>query len=127
MRKFTWLDSAQHYFYSFVSWLTLFAGVFLLVLLLFARNIEPRLELAMLLYILFFLIAGLFIQSQTFLLPAARKVKDEICKRYLLAAEKDEARRRFESHFGEIDLGHPAGADNEDIDADLAREYASDH
>jgi hypothetical protein len=26
--------------------------------------------------------------------------------------------------FGSVDLGHPTGADNESIDADLAREYA---
>ena len=29
--------------------------------------------------------------------------------------------------FGSVDLGHPTGADNERIDADLAREYASTH
>ncbi len=29
--------------------------------------------------------------------------------------------------FGSVDLGHPTGADNETIDADLAREYASTH
>jgi len=29
--------------------------------------------------------------------------------------------------FGSVDLGHPTGADNESIDADLAREYASTH
>jgi len=29
--------------------------------------------------------------------------------------------------FGSVDLGHPTGADNESIDADLAREYASKH
>jgi predicted DNA-binding antitoxin AbrB/MazE fold protein len=27
--------------------------------------------------------------------------------------------------FGSIDLGHPTGVDNDVIDADLAREYAS--
>lgn len=37
------------------------------------------------------------------------------------------ARNRFERHFGEVDLGHPTGVDNESIDADLAREYASNH
>jgi len=42
-------------------------------------------------------------------------------------AEKQAARKRFESHFGEIDLGYPTGADNESIDADLAREYADNH
>lgn len=29
--------------------------------------------------------------------------------------------------FGSVDLGQPTGADNESIDADLAREYASTH
>ncbi len=29
--------------------------------------------------------------------------------------------------FGSVSLGHPTGADNESIDADLAREYASRH
>ncbi|MBO1351019.1 MAG: hypothetical protein EBE86_028295 [Hormoscilla sp. GUM202] len=42
-------------------------------------------------------------------------------------AEKQAARERFESHFGEIDFGYPTGADNESIDADLAREYADNH
>jgi len=42
-------------------------------------------------------------------------------------AEKLSARKRFESHFGEIDFGYPTGADNESIDADLAREYADNH
>ncbi len=37
------------------------------------------------------------------------------------------ARERFESHFGEVNLGHPTGADNDSIDADLAMEYASNH
>jgi hypothetical protein len=30
-------------------------------------------------------------------------------------------------HAGEVDLGKPTGADNESIDADLAREYGSSH
>ncbi len=29
--------------------------------------------------------------------------------------------------FGSVSLGHPTGSDNETIDADLAREYASTH
>jgi predicted DNA-binding antitoxin AbrB/MazE fold protein len=29
--------------------------------------------------------------------------------------------------FGSVDLGHPTGADNEGIDADLAQEYAATH
>ncbi len=42
-------------------------------------------------------------------------------------AELQIARERFESHFGKVDLGHPTGADNERIDADLARAYADSH
>jgi hypothetical protein len=29
--------------------------------------------------------------------------------------------------FGSVDLGYPTGADNERIDADLARDHASSH
>lgn len=36
----------------------------------------------------------------------------------------EEARQRIRRHFGAVSLGHPSGADNEQIDADLAREYA---
>jgi predicted transcriptional regulator len=36
-------------------------------------------------------------------------------------AEKKAARERFERHFGEVNLGHATGVDNEGIDADLAR------
>jgi hypothetical protein len=43
------------------------------------------------------------------------------------AAEAQAARERFERRFGAVDLGGPTGADNEGIDADLAREYADDH
>ena len=38
-------------------------------------------------------------------------------------SEKAAAIERFERHFGSVDLGHATGADNESIDADLAREY----
>jgi hypothetical protein len=37
---------------------------------------------------------------------------------------RDEALRR---HFGSVDLGHPTGTDNENIDADLARAYSDTH
>src|SRR5437870_4136962 len=42
-------------------------------------------------------------------------------------AERQAARQRFERHFGAVEIGHPSGADNEAIDADLAREYANSH
>lgn len=34
---------------------------------------------------------------------------------------------RLLAHAGAVDLGRPTGADNESIDADLAREYGSGH
>jgi len=42
-------------------------------------------------------------------------------------AEKAAARKRFEGHFGAVNLGYPTGAENEAIDADLARAYADRH
>jgi hypothetical protein len=42
-------------------------------------------------------------------------------------AEQQAARDRFERHFGEVDLGYATGVDNEQIDADLAQEYAAAH
>ncbi len=41
--------------------------------------------------------------------------------------ELNAARERFRRHIGAVSLGHPTGADNESIDADLAREYGSTH
>ena len=43
------------------------------------------------------------------------------------AAEQQAARARFERHFGAVDLADATGADNEQIDADLAREYVDTH
>ncbi|MEO1093474.1 MAG: hypothetical protein AAFX01_01070 [Cyanobacteria bacterium J06638_28] len=42
-------------------------------------------------------------------------------------AETNTARIRFERHFGTLALDSATGLDNESIDADLAREYASSH
>src|SRR5437763_535970 len=42
-------------------------------------------------------------------------------------AEKQAARERFERHFGVVNLGYATGADNEGIDADLARSYLVKH
>ncbi len=39
-------------------------------------------------------------------------------------ARRDEKLRR---HFGAVNLGAPTGADNDRIDADLARAYGDDH
>ncbi|HIK17219.1 MAG TPA: hypothetical protein IGS53_18290 [Leptolyngbyaceae cyanobacterium M33_DOE_097] len=42
-------------------------------------------------------------------------------------AEKHAARVRFERHFGTLTSGDSTDLDNESIDADLAKEYASAH
>ncbi|HEY9603747.1 MAG TPA: hypothetical protein V6C85_19180 [Allocoleopsis sp.] len=47
--------------------------------------------------------------------------------RHKTEAEKEAARARFESHFGTLNLEHLTDLDNESIDADLVREYASTH
>ena len=41
--------------------------------------------------------------------------------------EIQKAKVRFESHFGQVDLGYPTGIDNQKIDEDLARAYADTH
>lgn len=41
--------------------------------------------------------------------------------------EKRVANERFRGLFGSVDLGHPTGLDNQQIDADLAREYSDNH
>lgn len=43
------------------------------------------------------------------------------------AAERQAARERFERHFGAVARADAIGADNEQIDADLAREYTDTH
>jgi hypothetical protein len=42
-------------------------------------------------------------------------------------AQKEEARRRFRSHAGAVELGYATGSDNESIDDDLAKAYANDY
>jgi hypothetical protein len=46
---------------------------------------------------------------------------------HLSDAERLLRRQRFEECFGSVAVGHPSGADNDAIDADLAREYADPH
>ena len=45
----------------------------------------------------------------------------------LAAEEHQEAWERLLRHAGAAHLGYPTGADNEQIDTDLAREYGSTH
>jgi predicted transcriptional regulator len=53
--------------------------------------------------------------------------ESRVSQRPITEAEKKAARERFERHFGEVNLGHATGTDNEGIDADLARAYADSH
>lgn len=43
------------------------------------------------------------------------------------ATKSETARIKFESHFGTLRSETPISIDNQTIDADLAREYASNH
>ena len=43
------------------------------------------------------------------------------------AADREEARARLARFAGAFRVGHPHGADNDLIDADLAREYGDTH
>lgn len=47
--------------------------------------------------------------------------------RLMSEADRQAARQRFERHFGAVNLSYATGADNESIDADLARAYADTH
>jgi hypothetical protein len=40
--------------------------------------------------------------------------------------DKEAARQRFRRHAGSINLGYATGADNESIEADLARAYSNE-
>lgn len=148
VREATLLDKGMYYYSHVASWLFWFMTALLVVILIFFPINDLRLQLAIFLYALLFFIFALFALSQTFPLSRARKIKDEIYKirkqsfypytyeelkhnqisnAILSEAEKEVARKRFESHFGEIDIDSLIAADNEMIDADLAREYASNH
>lgn len=45
----------------------------------------------------------------------------------LTVEEREAAEQRFRRHCGAVDSGNPRSADNEQIDADLAREYGNTH
>jgi len=62
------------------------------------------------------------------LLPAASQLLGMKRKqRRRSEAAQQRARERFERHLGAFDLGYATGADNEQIDADLAQAYATTH
>ncbi len=54
--------------------------------------------------------------------------QDNSVSSILLPPEYQErARQRFRSHAGAISLGDATGADNQEIDADLAKAYADEY
>jgi hypothetical protein len=48
-------------------------------------------------------------------------------RRNLTPEEAERARQQFRRWFGSVASGNPRSADNEQIDADLAREYGNSH
>ncbi|ABA57046.1 hypothetical protein [Nitrosococcus oceani] len=60
-------------------------------------------------------------------LSPSNLIKELLEKKYhskVMSEEgKDKARSNFERHFGGFDLGYSMGADNEDIDKELANSY----
>jgi len=58
---------------------------------------------------------------------AEQLARDVMPRRSVTEAEAQAAQARFERHFGTYDSGDPRSADNERIDADLAREYGATH
>jgi hypothetical protein len=72
-------------------------------------------------------------QAESIGIPPERLVANLLEQKFavftglLTNTEQQEKRAKFERHFGEIDLGLATNLDNESIDADLLREYASNH
>lgn len=62
-------------------------------------------------------------QAATAGVPPARLVADDLERRYGRRPDREAARGEFEKMFGTVEMEGPVGADNEQIDADLAREY----
>lgn len=52
---------------------------------------------------------------------------ENVAKRPLSEEEKRLAKERFARWIGAVSSGNPHSADNEQIDADLAREYGATH
>ena len=69
------------------------------------------------------LLIGQFQQSRQRYWPHLTKQK----RHYRTETARQSARERFEKHFGTLNLSDAMGADNESIDADLAKAYASNN
>ncbi|MBW4617916.1 MAG: hypothetical protein KME17_00840 [Cyanosarcina radialis HA8281-LM2] len=79
--------------------------------------------------------AAIQLQAQTFGISPERlaatlleqQFERQGFKLLLNEAQKNAARARFERHFGTLQLDESRNLDNESIDADLVKEYASNH
>ena len=58
---------------------------------------------------------------------AVRVTVEPAATRAAASVQRSADLARIMAHAGAVDLGKPTGADNESIDADLAREYGSSH
>ena len=65
------------------------------------------------------------------ILDAARKLpisqQRELISRLQISSTREKVPGLVERHFGTLDSGDPDSANNEKIDADLAREYGDNH
>jgi hypothetical protein len=52
---------------------------------------------------------------------------DVVSETFQSLAQQEEARQKFRNHAGAISLGYATGIDNESINADLARAYATEY
>jgi hypothetical protein len=58
---------------------------------------------------------------------AASLLEQRLDQPVLSPTSIEERRAKFEQHFGSLSLGNSADLENENIDAELARDYASTH
>jgi hypothetical protein len=52
---------------------------------------------------------------------------EQVFKKPLDKTERELAKKRFENHFGKLNLDGEIDINNESIDSDLVREYANNH
>ena len=137
------------YYFSYIASAFYFICFFLLLIsLLVAPITDTKARIVLIIYSFLILYIGIVILRMSLPLYCARKIKKEmeyIRKNYhekipynqdlkvnkkpklLSEEEKEIAKKRFESHFGEIESTDPTNINNETIDADLAQEYSSNN
>ena len=52
---------------------------------------------------------------------------EQVFKQPLDETQREAAKKRFENHFGKLNLDGEIDINNESIDSDLVREYANNH